>query len=108
MSHVADISALSWQPVRPEVARGVFGKTLLADGVKIVLTRVEPGGEFSLHRDDYGHLFYFLGGEGTCRVGPEEYKAGAGLVVRVTAGEAHAYANTGTEDLLLISVNIPG
>lgn len=55
---------LEWQPVRPDVARGVYGKTLLADGVKVVLTRLAPGARFSMHRDSYDHLFYFLGGEG--------------------------------------------
>jgi hypothetical protein len=30
-----------------------------------------------------------------------------GLVVRVTAGEAHAYENISDQDLMLISVNIP-
>jgi len=27
--------------------------------------------------------------------------------VRVAAGEAHAYENTGAEDLTLISINVP-
>ena len=82
--------------------------TLLAEGVRVVLTRVVPGGGFSLHRDDYGHLFYFLGGDGLLCVGDERFNVRAGLAVRVDAGEPHAYENTGTEDLTLISINIPG
>ena len=107
MGQVSDVAALEWQPVRPDVARGVYGKTLLADSVKVVLTRVAPGGRFSTHRDDYAHLFYFLGGEGVVWVGEERFQARAGLVVRVAAGIAHAYENTGTEDLTLISINLP-
>jgi mannose-6-phosphate isomerase-like protein (cupin superfamily) len=107
MGEVFDVMSLDWRPVRPDVAREVYGKTLLADGVKVVLTRVAPGGGFSTHRDDYDHLFYFLGGEGLVWVGDEHFEVRAGLTVRVAAGEAHAYENTGIEDLMLISVNAP-
>ena len=108
MGKAVDVTPLEWRPVRPDVAREVYGKTLLADGVKVVLTRVAPGGGFSVHRDDYGHLFYFLGGEGLVWVGEKRFKAQAGLAVRVMADEAHAYENTGAGDLTLISINVPG
>jgi len=108
MGQIVDVTELEWQPVRPDAAHGVYGKTLLADGVKIVLTRVAPGGGFSMHRDDYGHLFYFLGGEGVVWVEGNRYPSRPGLLVRVAAGEPHAYENTGSEDLTLLSVNIPG
>lgn len=107
MSKVFQITALEWQPVRLDVASGVYGKTLLAEGARLVLTRVKPCGKFSMHRDDYGHLFYFLEGEGIVCVGDERYQAQPGLVVQVAAGEAHAYENTGNQDLILISVNVP-
>lgn len=102
-----DVTSLEWQPVRPDVARGVYGKTLLAEGVKVVLTRVAPGGGFSMHQDDYGHLFYFVDGEGLVWVGGKRFKAQTGLAVRVAAGETHAYENTGTKALTLISINVP-
>ena len=107
MGQVFQITAKEWQPIRPNVAQGVYGKTLLAEGAKVVLTRVEPGGRFSTHRDDYGHLFYFLEGEGVVCVQDQRHLARPGLVVRVNAGEPHAYENTGDQDLLLISVNVP-
>jgi mannose-6-phosphate isomerase-like protein (cupin superfamily) len=108
MGEIVDVASLGWRPVRPDVAREVYGKTLLAEGVKVVLTRVAPGGGFSTHWDDYGHLFYFLGGEGLVWVRERQCLARAGLAVRVAAGEAHAYENTGADDLVLISVNVPG
>jgi len=107
MGQVVDAAELEWQPVRLDVARGVYGKTLLADGVKVVLTRVVPDGRFSAHRDDYAHLFYFLGGQGLVWKGEQQFQARAGLAVHVAAGVAHAYENTGTEDLTLISINVP-
>jgi len=107
MSDAVDATSLAWQPVRPDVARGVYGKTLLANGVKVVLTRVVPGGRFATHQDDYGHLFYFLGGTGMVWAGEKQLEARPGLAVRVAAGEEHAYENTGTEEMTLISVNVP-
>jgi mannose-6-phosphate isomerase-like protein (cupin superfamily) len=107
MSRFFEVDALEWQPVRPDVAHEVFGKTLLADGVRMTLTRVAPGGGFYLHEDDYGHLFYFLAGTGIVRIGEDEFPVRPGTVVQVAAGESHTYVNMGTEELLLISVNLP-
>ncbi len=107
MSQIADAASLEWQPVRPEVTQRVFGKTLMEDGVKVVLTRVAPGGEFRTHRDKYGHLFYFLAGAGSVRVNDDDFSVKPGAIVRVMPGESHAYSNTGTEDLTLISLNLP-
>jgi mannose-6-phosphate isomerase-like protein (cupin superfamily) len=98
---------LEWQVVRPDVAHGVYGKSVLDGATRIVITRVAPGGVFAPHCDAYGHLFYFLGGSGIVGVGKEEVAVRPGLVVRVAAGEEHWYRNTGEDDLTLISANIP-
>ncbi len=105
MSNAFEVATLAWQPVRPEITQGVFGKTLQDGKTKVVLTRVAPGGAFKTHRDAYAHLFYFLSGEGIVRVGETQFAARAGLVVQVAAGEAHAYENSGGDDLLLVSIN---
>jgi quercetin dioxygenase-like cupin family protein len=107
MSRVLELSSLEWQAVRPQVARQVFGKTLRDDKVKAVLTRVAPEGRFEVHSDPYAHLFYFLGGEGRVWIGNEQFAAHAGVVVQIDAGEEHAYENTGSADLMLLSLNIP-
>ncbi len=107
MNTVFDIDSLEWFPVRPEIASGIAGKSLLNEKVKAVLTRVEPGGKFRVHSDKYSHLFYFLSGEGLVWVNKEQYIARPGLVVQVDAGTPHAYENTGTEDLVLVSLNLP-
>ncbi len=100
-------SGIDWQPVRPKDTTGVFGKRLLQDGVWVVLTRVAPGGKFTPHRDNYAHLFYFLSGEGIVRVGEDQIDAREGVVVQVEPGEPHAYENTGSQDLILLSLNLP-
>ncbi len=107
MNQAFDIESLDWQLVRPNITRGIFGKTLLDDKTKVVLTRVAPGGKFETHRDNYAHLFYFLSGEGIVQVDDKRFDARAGLVVQIAAGQAHAYENTGNDDLMLISMNLP-
>jgi quercetin dioxygenase-like cupin family protein len=107
MNNLFNLSDLEWKPVRPEITTGVFGKALLDAGLKAVLTRVEPGGKFRMHTDKYGHLFYFLSGEGLVWVAGERQVARPGVVAQIDAGVQHAYENTGTEDLVLVSLNIP-
>ena len=107
MGEIFSVEGLDWQPVRPDMTNCVYGKTLLEDGVKVVLTRVAPGGSFAPHCDPYGHLFFFLAGEGIVRVGEKEAGARPGVVIRVAPGETHSYENTGPDDLLLVSANLP-
>jgi quercetin dioxygenase-like cupin family protein len=106
MSSARQLSELEWEPVRPSLASGVYGRTMLDAGVKMVYTRVEPGGEFPPHVDRYGHLFYILKGTGVAGAGGEEYQLVPGLLIKVEAGERHFYRNTGTEELELISMNL--
>jgi quercetin dioxygenase-like cupin family protein len=107
MSKAFHLDSLAWEPVRTDVARQVYGKTLLDELIKIVYTHVKPGGGFSAHQDRYGHLLVFLGGTGIAGVGKEEFPARAGLVVHVSAGDEHFFRNTGDDDLVLISLNLP-
>lgn len=101
------MTASEWQPIRPDVAHGVYGRTILDEGIKVVLTRVAPGGIFAPHRDDYGHVFCFLSGEGVVTVGEQRLVVKPELLVRIEAGEEHSYENTGPADMLLVSLNIP-
>jgi len=107
MDHLFDLAEKLWLPVRPELTTGVTGKAFQEGQVKAVLTRVAPGGGFRQHTDAYAHVFYFLSGEGLLWVGEEQRAARAGLVARIEAGVPHAYRNTGPEDLLLVSLNLP-
>lgn len=107
MGSMLDLNGGEWKTVRPDVAEGVLGKTLLDKGVKAVVTRVAPGGRMGMHRDSYGHLLYFLGGTGLVGVGDDRYDVRPGISVSIAAGEEHFYHNTGIDDLTLISFNIP-
>ncbi len=57
------------------MAREVFGKSLPPEeltAVKVVLTRVAPGGEFALPKDPYPQVFWFLDGAGRGRRGERQ------------------------------------
>ena len=107
MGDVYTIETLEWQKTRPDTADEVYAKTILTQRcIKMSLTCVKPGGRFKSHQDRYGHLFYFLSGEGTLSVSDRQYSIVPGLVVHIDAGEPHSYNNTGNNDLMLISSNI--
>ncbi len=101
----------AWRVLRPELTRDVSGASLLPEGagggVKIVVTRVAPGGEFATHVDPYDHIFYCLAGTGEGGLGEERYCLFPGCVVQVPAGLAHGYRNIGAEELWLLTVNLP-
>jgi quercetin dioxygenase-like cupin family protein len=107
VSEFLEDDSLAWQPVRPEITEGVSGKVLLAGPTRAVLTRVAPGGRFAPHRDPYAHLFYVLTGTAEVAAGEERRRVGPGSVVRIAAGEFHGYENSGMEELLLLSLNLP-
>ena len=101
-----DSNQQEWQPIRPELTSGVNGKLLQDGTTKMVLTKVDPGGIFRLHRDMYGHLIHILSGEGIFTVEGEEHKLTAGMTLQIQAGSEHGYKNSGQEDLLMVSVNL--
>lgn len=107
MSKDFEIESVEWKPVRLDVAQGVFGRTILDEQVKVVVTRLIPGAKFVPHHDKYGHLLYFTSGEGYVRVGDKQIVAHPGVVVRIMPGEEHEYGNTGADELTLISLNLP-
>lgn len=107
MAKLVDHSQQDWQPVRADLTRGVTGKLLLAGPTRMVLTRVTPGGIFQSHRDSYGHLFHVLKGVGAFSAGEHEYQLTAGMSLQVAAGELHGYRNSGSAELLLLSLNLP-
>ena len=105
-----NIADKNWKETRPNVTTKVYGKSLIPQewsDVKMVVTKVEPEGEFSTHIDAYHHIFYYLEGTGKGWIDDIEYDIEPGLVVEVLAGKKHGYRNTGSQELLLITMNIP-
>lgn len=108
-SGVYELKDLNWTPLRPDVAKKIFG-TPLVSGDKVnntvTLTRVEPGGEFVPHKDSYGHILYFAQGEGEGSLGDKTFVVHPGFLVRVKAGDVHSYRNTSHEEMILITINV--
>ena len=107
---VYHLDMADWKPIRPEFTKGIVGKGLAPKGTKnidVTVTRVEPGGEFSLHHDPYHHVFYIFQGEGEVRLGEDVYPIGPETVVEIPAGEVHAYRNKGGAEMILLTLNIP-
>ena len=105
-----NIADKDWKETRPKITTKVYGKSLIPQewsDMKMVLTKVEPGGEFSTHIDAYHHIFYYLEGTGIGWIEDEEYEIQSGLVVEVLAGKKHGYRNSGSQELILITLNIP-
>ena len=107
MGELIWLDSLQWEPLRPDVAKGVSARTYYNScGIKVSYVRVVPGGQFELHRDAYGHLLHFLEGTGLAGINGQEFEVGAGAVLKVVAGDEHFYCNTGEGELRLISVNL--
>lgn len=105
-----ELNELEWNVLRENLTEKVFGKSLIPQeltDVKIVLTKVEPGGEFPRHKDPYHHVFCFIKGKGEGWLGNETYSIRPETMVDVPAGVLHGYKNTGKSNLILLTVNIP-
>lgn len=99
-----------WKPTRPNLTSKVFGKSLIPHewtDVIMVITKVEPGGEFPSHTDKYHHIFFYLKGTGIGWIEDKEYEIKPNLVVEIPAGKKHGYKNTSENELVLITMNIP-
>ena len=108
--NIIHIDDMAWQHLRKDLTEDVLGKPLIPESltnVNITLTKVQQGGSFAVHVDPYHHIFYFLQGIGEGLLGKKTYQITPGTVVHIPAGEQHGYKNTGTADLILLTINIP-
>ncbi len=104
-----DISKEEWTPIREELTTGIRGITLLHNelkGIHITLTEVQPGGSFEPHIDSYDHVLFCLSGAGVARISSKEIKMMEGRVIEIPSGIEHSYENTGTDTLVLFTMNI--
>lgn len=96
-----------FQLIRPDVAAGVYGRTFLAEPVRVTLTRITPGGGFVPHVDDFSHIFTFLSGEGNLTLDGKTERIVPGMIRVTPAGAEHAIENDQMEDLRLLTCNLP-
>jgi quercetin dioxygenase-like cupin family protein len=106
-----NMSEGDWEEFVKGNAKGISSKDVDPGGLitafTIKLMRVEPGGEFPPHVDPYSHLFYLLSGVGEGLLGDNVYAMKPWHVTIVKAGIRHGYRNVGSEDMYLLTMNIP-
>ncbi|MHA2374071.1 MAG: cupin domain-containing protein [Candidatus Thorarchaeota archaeon] len=111
MEHrIYDIEEQDFAVTRRSLAEGVSGLSLIPRELanfKLTLTKVEPGGKFSTHRDEYHHVLYFISGIGIGWLEEEQYDIKPGRIAEIPAGTLHGYMNSSNETMTLITVNIP-
>ena len=104
-----NLGEASWEPFGGKT-KDIFRKSLSSrtfpSGFKASLTLARSGGEFPEHIDPYTHIFYILEGEGQASVEGKTIPLKRGTALTVEAGKRHSYKNSGSGDLLLITLNI--
>ena len=72
---------------------------------KIIPSRIHPGGSIGRHRHDTSDdINFILSGEGTAVCDGQEEKLEADVCHICLKGSEHSIANTGTEDLVMLTV----
>lgn len=72
---------------------------------KIIPCRIHPGGSIGLHRHETSDdINYILSGTGMAVCNGREETLGAGVCHICKMGSEHSIVNTGTEDLVMLTV----
>jgi quercetin dioxygenase-like cupin family protein len=112
MGRIYDMSQADFSAVGRREARDVASHELLgvAEGgrTRLAITRIEPGGSFGPHVDDYGHVICVLEGRGELKVGGRRTPAGPGTVMVTDAGEPHGMFASPDEPFVLLAANVYG
>lgn len=112
MGRIYDMSEAEFNAVGRSEAKQVASHQLLGvdDGgrTRLAITRIEPGGSFGPHVDDYGHVICVLEGHGELKVGGRRTAAGPGTVMLTDAGEPHGMFASEDEPFILLAANVYG
>lgn len=112
MGRIYELSGADFRAVPRSEARQVASHELLAveqgGRTRLAITRIEPGGSFGPHVDDYGHVICVLEGRGELKVGGRRTPAGPGTVMVTEPGEPHGMFATQDEPFVLLAANVYG
>ena len=113
MGEIYDITGASFRTVGRQEAKDVASHELLGvdrgGNTRLAVTRIEPGGHFGPHVDDYGHVICVLEGHGELKVGGRRTAAGPGTVMVTEPGEPHGMFAGADEPFVLVAANVyPG
>lgn len=110
MGSIYDPESREWTSVERRGAEAVTSHVLLpveAGGrTRLSLTRIEPGGVFGPHVDDYGHVFCVLDGYGEAMVGKNRQEIVPGQIIETDPGEPHGLWAGEDQALVLVTANV--
>ncbi len=110
MGRIYELSDAEFKAVARSEARRVASHELLAaeqgGRTRLAITRIEPGGSFGPHVDDYGHVICVLEGHGELKVGGRRTDAGPGTVMVTEPGEPHGMFAGRDEPFVLLAANV--
>ena len=112
MGRIYEVGTGEFNAVQRSEAKSVASHVLLdlaAGGrTRLAVTRIEPGGSFGPHVDDYGHVICVLEGHGELKVGGRRTPASPGTVMVTEPGEPHGMFATAGEPFVLVAANVYG
>lgn len=111
MEQYTQILQLADQPWEKGISPTIWQKPMWtrADSnshAQVMLVKMAPGGTSPAHRHPHPQLFYVICGTGVVRLDGLEHSLKPGSVVRVLGGELHDFVNTGTEELVMIELQV--
>ncbi len=99
-----------WTTVTRRGADGVTSHVLLSQerggSTRLSFARIEPGGAFGPHVDDYEHVFCVQEGHGEAMVGKERSAIAPGDVILTGVNEPHGLWAGPDEPLVLVTANV--
>lgn len=110
MGRIYEIDDGEFNAVKRSEAKDVASHVLLGldkgGRTRLAVTRIEPGGSFGPHVDDYGHVICVLQGHGELKVGGKRHAAAPGTVMATEPGEPHGMFATAGEPFVLVAANV--
>lgn len=112
MGHIYEMDEATFNAVGRSEAKSVASHELLGvdrgGRTRLAITRIEAGGSFGPHVDDYGHVICVLEGRGELKVGGRRVPASPGTVMVTEPGEPHGMFATAGEPFVLVAANVYG
>lgn len=110
MGQIYDPRSRDWKSVERDSAEEVRSHLLLpleqGGKTRLAITRIEAGGTFGPHIDDYAHVFCVLEGHGRVTVGKDGRDVSPGDVILTDVKEPHGLWASDDEALVLVAANI--
>ena len=104
-----ELGEATWKLVERQGTRDVEMHVLVprqqGGHTQVSATRINAGGSYARHVDDYSQVFCVLDGRGEAEVGGERTPLEPGVILRTSAGEPHGLWAAQDRSLVVLTVN---